>query len=210
MILLLIKWRVIMKKFVSVCTALLVFFASAPFAKAAVTPYVSASAGVGFLSDSDVENGGFDEIEYKAGFAVSGAVGLDADIYRLEGEIGYQVNQFDVIDGVEVPDEDEAEVAILSFMANGYIDIAAPTAPLTPYLTAGAGIANVNFDIDDESDDDTVFAYKLGAGVAFDASPNVKLDLGYRYFATTDVEPEDDVEVSIATHNIVAGVRVGF
>ncbi|PWW82279.1 MULTISPECIES: outer membrane protein [Prosthecochloris] len=202
-----------MKKFTSLCVALLVFFASAPLARAA-TPYVSASAGLALLSDSDIEEWGVtteEAIEYKAGFAVNGALGLDGGMYRIEGAVGYQVNDWDEVNGIELADNVDAEVSILSFMANGYLDIEMPVSIVTPYLTAGAGVANVSFDYgDDDSDDDTVFAYQFGAGVGIAAVPNVMLDLGYRYFATEDVSPADDVEVSIASHNIMAGVRVNF
>ena len=202
-----------MKKFLSVCVALLVFLVSAPLAQAA-TPYVSASAGIGFLSDSDIEEGGVttdEAIEYKTGFALNGALGIDGGMYRLEGAIGYQVHDFDSIaDGFPGIDPDEADVSILSFLANGYLDIEMPASMVTPYLTAGAGVANVSFDWDGSSDDDTVFAYQFGAGVGIDATPNVMLDLGYRYFATGDVSPDDDVDVSIASHNLMAGVRVNF
>jgi len=200
------------KTFMSMVAALLVFLVSAPLAQAA-TPYVGLSAGAAFLTDSDIEVDGDefeDAIEYKTGFAVNGAVGLDGDMYRVEGAIGYQVNDWDTMYGIELPDDEDVEVAILSFMANGYLDIEMPSAPVTPYVMAGVGLANVDIKFEDESEDDTVFAYQLGAGIGFEASPNVTLDLGYRYFATSDVEPEDDVEVSIASHNVMAGVRVGF
>ena len=206
-----------MKKFLSVCAALLVFVATAPIAQAAADPYVSASAGIAFLSDSDAEGSGItleDALEYKTGFAVNGAIGLDGGMYRLEGAIGYQVNELDKRQGIEIPDDIDAEVSILSFMANGYLDIEMPIAVVTPYLMAGAGVAHVNFDVPDpEWESDTVFAYQLGAGVGIGAAPNVTLDLGYRYFATGDVSPIDDsdhIDISIASHNIMAGVRVGF
>ena len=188
--------------------ALLVFLVSTPFAQAAANPYVSVSAGLGLLSDSDVEGSWINEIDYKTGFAVNGALGLSGGMYRIEGAVGYQVNDWDKVNGDDV----DAEVSILSFMANGYLDIDMPASLITPYLMAGAGIANVDFSADDvvDSEDDTVFAYQLGAGIGFDAAPNVLLDLGYRYFATADVSPEEDVDVSIASHNIMAGVRIGF
>ena len=202
-----------MKNFMSLCVALLVFLASAPLAQAAATPYVSASAGLGLLSDSDVEGSWITEIDYKSGFAVNGALGIDGGMYRIEGAIGYQVNDWDKVNGVEVADDVDAEISIFSFMANGYLDIEMPAAMVTPYLMAGAGVANVDFDADDivgDSDSDTVFAYQFGAGIGIDATPNVMLDLGYRYFATGDVSPEEDVDISIASHNIMAGVRVNF
>ena len=193
----------------SLCVALLVFFASAPLAQAA-TPYVSASAGLALLSESDVEGSWVTDIDYKSGFVINGALGLDGGMYRIEGAVGYQVSDWDEINGIELADNVDAEVSILSFMANGYLDIEMPVSMVTPYLTAGVGIANVAFEDFEDSDDDTVFAYQFGAGVGIDAIPNVMLDLGYRYFATGDVSPAEDVDVSIASHNIVAGVRVNF
>ncbi len=205
------------KTFTSMVAALLVFLASAPLAHAAATPYVSLSAGVGFLADSDaeVDDEEFEDvIEYKTGFAVNGAVGLDGDMYRVEGALGYQANDWDAFIGFDLDDDAEAETSILSFMVNGYLDIEMPAAPVTPYLMAGAGVANVDLDIEGESDDDTVFAYQIGAGVGFEVSPNVTVDIGYRYFATSDVNFEeffdDDADFSVASHNIMAGVRVGL
>jgi len=75
----------------------------------------------------------------------------------------------------------------------------------------GGGPANVSFDYGDgTSDDDTVLAYQLGAGVGFTGMPNVVIDLGYRYFATTDFTPEDPLSFTIGICNIVVGVRFDF
>jgi opacity protein-like surface antigen len=195
------------KGFLGMVAALFVLLVSTSFAQAAANPYVSASAGVSFLTDSTVEDNGVEDgkVEYKTGFAVRGALGLDADMYRLEGEIGYQVND---VDG----EEEVEDVSILSFMANGYVDFESQGSALTPYVMAGLGVANVDFDsIEGDGQDDTVFAYQLGAGIAYQATPNVQLDLGYRYFATSDVEVEDgEIELDIDTHNIMAGVRVAL
>lgn len=200
------------KTFMSMITALLVLLVSAPLAKAAI-PYISASAGLGLLSNSDVEGSWMTEIDYKVGYAVSGSVGLDGGMSRIEGAIGYQVNDWDKVNGIEVADDVDTEIAILSFMANGYLDIEMPASLVTPYLMAGVGVANVDFeavDIVGESDDDTVFAYQVGAGIGFHTAPNITVDVGYRYFATSDIEPEDGVEVGLSSHNIMAGIRVGF
>ncbi|MBL6956771.1 MAG: porin family protein [Chlorobium phaeobacteroides] len=202
-----------MKQCIRVCAVLLVLLVSAPLAQAA-TPYVSASAGLGLLADSDfTDNTGIvsDAVDYKTGYTVSGAVGLDAGTLRLEAALGYQVNDLDGISGVLGPDPDNTRLDILSLMANGYLDVEVPLSMITPYLMAGGGLANVSFDYGDgNSDDDTVLAYQLGAGVGFTGMPNVVIDLGYRYFATTDFTPEDPFSFTIASHNIVAGVRFGF
>jgi opacity protein-like surface antigen len=94
-------------------------------------------------------------------------------------------------------------LAVLDVMANGYIDLGTYWG-LTPYLGAGAGIANIDWGDQHVSkhctsgtsgcnnwvkynakDYDGVeswrFAYALMAGVSYDIATNYKLDFGYRY-----------------------------
>jgi len=193
--------------------ALLVFLFASPLAHAA-SPYASLSAGMGFLTNSSGDDG-IVKIEdvwgYKTGFLVNGAVGLDDDMYRVEAAVGYQSNSIDTWFGVEIPDALNWRVSILSFMANGYLDIESEDSTVTPYLTAGAGIANVSFNDGITSEDDTVFAYQLGAGIGFEVSADTVVDVGYRYFATSDVDPGGyGVDYSMASHNAVVGVRFAF
>lgn len=206
-----------MKSFMSVCAALLVFFASAPIAQAVANPYVGLSAGIALLQNSDIKADGLtdeDAIEYATGYAVNGALGLDGGMYRIEGAVGYQANDIDVTPGGPVDDDDDVSLSILSFLANGYIDIGMSGSVVEPYVMAGAGIANVTLSDEGVDESSTAFAYQLGAGVGIQATPNVVLDLGYRYFATADVTydeiPDGEMDVTVASHNIMAGVRVGF
>lgn len=199
-----------MKKLIVLCTVLLAFFVSAP-ASYAATPYASVSGGVSLLSDSDAdtlwgtEN---DVTDYDAGYGFSGAIGLDGGMYRLEGALGYQSNNIKTHWGWTVVDQD---LSILSFMANGYLDLDMPGSMIEPYVMAGIGLANVTHDYGFDSDSGTSLAYQFGAGVGFQAVPKLTFDLGYRYFMTGDVAFEDiepDTEYSVSGHNFVAGVRV--
>ncbi|MBC8524237.1 MAG: porin family protein [Chlorobium phaeobacteroides] len=192
---------------------LLVFLFSSPLAHAAA-PYASLSAGLGFLTNSSADDGVVkveDVWGFNTGYLVNGAVGLDGDMYRVEAAIGYQSNSIDTLLGIEIPGDWNWRVSILSFMANGYLDIESEGSTVTPYLTAGAGIANVSFNDGITSDDDTVFAYQLGAGIGFEVSEDTTVDVGYRYFATSDVDPGGyGVDYSMASHNAVVGVRFAF
>ena len=78
----------------------------------------------------------------------------------------------------------------------------------TPYLGGGLGWANVEFD-DGAKDDDNVFAYQVGGGLALEMMPLVTFDLGYRYFGTADPNIFG-ADVDYDSHNIMAGVRIGF
>jgi opacity protein-like surface antigen len=95
---------------------------------------------------------------------------------------------------------DNADGYALSFLANGYVDLGTYVG-LTPYVGAGLGYTYVNWDnLNDTTycvgatcpsnpfaqtqhggDDSWRFTYALMAGVAYDLSQELKLDVGYRY-----------------------------
>ncbi len=184
---------------------------------AMAAPYVSVSAGLGLLNDSDVSTSGGtvnNLIGYKAGVPVGVAVGVKSDEFRLEGAVGYQSHNIDTVAGVA--QNTNFDVSIWSFMANGYYDISAGSSSITPYLTAGLGFDAVNGSGDGGgSFDSTVFAWQVGAGVGFKVSENTVFDLGYRYFRASDVTVADfgggsTADISIAGSNILAGIRYSF
>ncbi|PWV95510.1 opacity protein-like surface antigen [Hoeflea marina] len=88
------------------------------------------------------------------------------------------------------------------FMANGYVDLGTVVG-FTPYLGAGAGITRVKWDDLNSTNrcvdlggacgttetaqagaDSWRFTYALMAGMSYDISESLKLDLGYRYQKT--------------------------
>ena len=76
-------------------------------------------------------------------------------------------------------------------MANLWYDFGAPAfAPkLRPYLGGGAGTAEISLEEfssaqDDDSVEESVAAYQAGAGLSYDATRNLVLSLGYRFFET--------------------------
>ncbi|MBN1278604.1 MAG: outer membrane beta-barrel protein [Chlorobium sp.] len=168
----------------------------------AATPYVSASAGIAMLEDSD-SGSGF-TLPYDTGMAGALAAGIEEGYLRLEAEIGYQEN------GIE--DSDDLEVAITTFMANGYYDLKLPLNPIKPYVTAGIGVADVNIAEFSSGDDSSmVLAGQVGIGAGFAVAPFVTLDARYRYLITTDAEFDDGPEkISIDSHNFMVGLRVGL
>jgi len=103
---------------------------------------------------------------------------------------------------------------------SGYYDFQNSSA-ITPYITAGLGIAKVKaslsleVEIDEEtysvsvSDSDTVFAYQFGAGLEYAINKDVSLDARYRYFATSDPSFET-TEAEFASHNLMLGARFKF
>ena len=151
----------------------------------------------------------------------SGSVGLISGMYRSEIELSHQSHDFDSISasGITIAPEDiglSGETSSLSALLNAYFDFSA-TETVKPYLTAGAGIANVDFqgtlDIEDETDtfdeSDTSFAYKLGGGLGFDLTDNFTIDLGYRFYSAHSLKYET-MRTEVKSHNLTAGFRFRF
>ncbi len=182
---------------------------------AMAAPYVSVSAGLGLLNNSDgtrAVGSRNDAIEYNTGVPIGVAVGYKVDEFRVEGAIGYQSHSIDrAWDGSAMVAVTDSDISIWSFMANGYYDISIKDSSVSPYLTAGLGFASIDGNHGGSSS--TEFAWQLGAGVGIKASENVVVDLGYRYFKTADVSAEIDgipTDLSISGSNILVGARYSF
>lgn len=177
--------------------------------------YGSVNGAIVLATDSDLEESGLTgEVSFDPGFGLLGALGYrpPGSPVRIEGEIGVRSNEFDelTIDGLGTASIDGDATAI-SLMFNGYYDL--PAGGINPFVMAGVGFANVEFEIDepgvDASSDDDVFAYQLGAGVAVPIGPTLSMDASYRYFATDDLDL-DGTDAEYATHNFLLGLRASF
>ena len=191
---------------------------------AASGPYVSSQLGLAFLGDNDMSYGPITgTMEFDPGFEFNVAGGYNFGMFRVEGEIGYQKNSIDKVNGcfeggfggICVSDvSSSGNVTILSFLANGYFDFVNRTA-FTPYITAGIGEARIKINdfkiervkIGDTAD--TVLAYQVGAGVAYAVNKNFTIDLKYRYIAMVDPEFEG-MDAEIAIHHVYFGLRYNF
>ncbi len=111
-----------------------------------------------------------------------------------------------------------------TLLANAYLDLHNRT-PFTPYVSVGAGLGFVHesmkVDITNRAagytariDGDgygTVFAYQVGAGVAYAASDQVSIDLGYRFLGLSNSDSYQDYEDTFSgAHEINLGLRFGF
>ncbi|NTV60220.1 MAG: porin family protein [Chlorobiaceae bacterium] len=192
-----------MKKFILPLLVAGLFAVPSP-AQAETNPYVSISGGLGLMTNSTVDG---EVVEYQSGYLVNAALGLKTDYVRLEAEVGYHNNDIDTWDGD--PAIPGSNISIWSFMANGYFDYNMNDSEISPYIMVGLGYANVTGDDGSVTFDDGVFAWQAGAGVGFKAADKVTIDVGYRYFSASDADLGGDV-FSIASHNILAGVRIDF
>jgi len=169
----------------------------------------------------------FDErVEFDPGINIGGTGGFDYGLVRLEGELSYKHGEMATItdsSGVQYRNVD-GTVGALAMMFNVFMDLHNPS-PVTPYFGGGIGVAALHlsdtFGTSDGSrtllyleDDDSVFAYQVGAGLEIALNRSLSLDLGYRYFATTkgrfDSSYDIDTELKFQSHNAAVGLRVKF
>lgn len=182
---------------------------SQPAPQAAVAyggPYVAVRAGVNWADDVD---GDFDadadvadtldfdtgfNASVAAGYAFGGRWGILSP--RLEAELGYLTNDAEdsaVDAGVAVATDGEYNATY--GLVNLLLDIPMGWG-FTPFVGVGAGFANVRFDniaatagaIDTFDGEDTTFAWNLTAGLSYDITRNVTLELAYRFLQFTDAE----------------------
>ena len=161
--------------------------------------------------------------EAEMGFVVAGVIGWQATkSFSVEGEVSYRRNGLNEISYREnfgaqrtgTVDSDGSWTN-LAFMMNGRYQM--PTASsFTPFGLIGLGVANAevkvteieNYSVDIE-EDDTVFAFQAGAGVAYALSPTVAIEVSYRFFGT--MEPDlGSATVENYHHNGLVGLTYSF
>ncbi len=192
------------------CTIVVLSFSSPALAG---SPYAGLTVGLAYLNDSSLKGSKSGDLSYDDGEAYSYAHGLDFGCVRIEGEIGYQKNDFDTFNPGGVVGN--GDLSILSLLANGYYYCEIGDSSVVPILSAGIGAANVEYEDKsvDFSEDDIVLAYQVGAGMGFRVSETVTINAMYRYFSTDNAnfeEAGDEVELDISSHNVMFGLKVNF
>ena len=200
------------------CVVVVAFFAAPALAAG---PYIGAQAGAVFLDDATIsDSAGSLDVKFDTGYGVGVFGGFDYGTWRLEGEFTYRANDHDQVSegGLSAPlDGDTSSMAL---MLNAYYDSKMVSPTFVPYIGAGVGGARVSVDASAGGlqlldDDDMVFAYQLAAGVGFVVSPQLTIDLGYKYFATADPSFEisgggGSVDGEYKSHNVFLGARFNF
>ncbi len=186
--------------------------------------YVGFNGSLNLMNDSDISfNGGSSDASYDAGYGIGAVVGYlpsftDLPGLRLEAEIAHREADVDkyTSGGVSVTGTDD--VSSTAYMANVYYDIATGT-KVVPYLGAGFGWAEVDFPsaaFGNTDDSDNAIAWQLMAGLSYEPKMlrHTVLSVGYKYFATDDLELEagagNKIEYEYGSHNFEAGVKFRF
>lgn len=196
-------------------------------------PYVSGFLGVSVPNTTGVTGYDYfadrfinDRVEFDPGVNIGGTGGFDYGFFRLEGELSYKSSDMTTVTdktGTYPPSSADGTLEALALMFNAFADLH-NTSPVTPYVGGGIGFAalhlNDTFVPGDPvpiyvEDDDSVFAYQVGAGLEFALNRRLSLDLGYRYFATSKARfgssrDLTDTELTFRSHNAAVGLRVKF
>jgi opacity protein-like surface antigen len=192
--------------------------------------YFSAFGGANWLDKTSFDIGVPVRNSYDTGYVVGGAVGYDFGQamgpmgMRIEGEVSYRNNSVKshVVDGVRVSGSDAfGETSALAGMANILFDLNTGM-PFSIYGGGGIGAANVEFDGHGVTgngvvmdDDQTVFAWQAIAGMGYEITPNMVLDLQYRYFNASSVSLTDESglfssSTDYKSHAVLGGIRFKF
>lgn len=194
----------------------------APAAHAEVDYYVAFGAGGSIHEQVDIENNNTSETFETTpfpGYMITGALGVDLGLVRLEGEILYNLYDLDDLESAGVESSADGSFATLAGMANAFVDFPLPFGP-TPFIGAGVGYGevsanNIEFGGTDLLDDsDTGLIYQARAGIAFGILPLTDLVLGYRYLVADGIELSDGgVELDddqLESHIFELGLRISF
>lgn len=155
--------------------------------------YVAASAGGVYPETFDITERATStvvEADPVAGYLLSGAAGADFGLFRLEGELLFNRNELDDLNGFS--GNVDGHFATLAGMANAFVDI--PTGlGITPFAGAGVGYASVDAKVSNSGadlldDSDGGLAWQLRAGVALGLLPFTDLTIGYRYLVVQDLD----------------------
>jgi len=171
----------------------------------------------------------FDEkTRFDPGLYIGGAGGFDFGFLRLEEEISYKeadINSITDNTGVNQYRDIDGNLQALAFMTNVFFDFH-NYSPVTPYVGGGVGVARLHLsntfatDAGNQRllmyprDDDTVFAYQVGAGLGIAINRRLSIDLGYRYFNTDWANFSRNSlttsGVRFESHNATIGFRTRF
>jgi outer membrane protein OmpA-like peptidoglycan-associated protein len=184
--------------------------------------YLGPEGGWTLLPDQTFSGSGSGTESYSDGFNVGMRAGYLWGPWRFEGEFSYRRNRLNsslLTSPVVLPANPGGDRHAYAEMFNVLYDFNIGWA-VTPHLGAGIGAAQQTQTgsfpgpgngVHSTSTD---FAYQGIAGVRWWASPNVALDIDYRYFATLDPTFTSDsgltTKSAYGTHNVTASLTMLF
>ena len=186
-------------------------------------------------------------ITHDQGTAFSGVVGYRfGEGLRVEGELSYRKSDFDeftvrepgslaallppelrqvpaAVDGLKGTYPMDGDLSSLSLMVNLHYDFD-PGLGWKPYVGGGIGLSRISMTAASSGrqttdDDDTVFAYQIGAGLGYELGGSddrpVIVTLDFRHFATSDPTFQGSVtgtpfDSDVSGNYVGVGLRFGL
>jgi opacity protein-like surface antigen len=150
---------------------------------------------------------------------IGGGVGYKGSWLRTDVTLDYSATSYR-----GTPGDTTAKIGALTALFNGYLDLGTWYG-LTPYLGAGTGASQIK--VTDYtstfappftpglSNTQWKFAWAAMAGTAYSITPNLAVDLGYRYLNLGDISTASDAAgamtlKNLAAHEVRVGVRWSF
>lgn len=173
-----------------------------------------AQSAPGFASPTANDNGN--------GFIGGVGAGVKSDWLRTDVTVDYTAMKYSGT--IATPGDVTAKVNAVTALFNGYLDLGSWYG-VTPYLGAGAGVANLRTSdyastvappfAADMSRSQWKFAWAVMGGIGYSIAPNLTIDAGYRYVNFGDVATAADSFGSmtlknLAAHEVRVGVRWSF
>lgn len=171
--------------------------------------YVGAFGDLSFHRDADVSGAVRGQDTFDKGWIFGGSAGYKFDyVWRVEVEGSYHRNKVDEFHTAAAGVSGRGKLSTLPIMANIYYDM--PISRFIPYIGGGVGEARVKADYRDiGSDKDWVFAWQLMIGVSYVVVDNLRIRLGYRFFATEDPH-FSNFKTENKSHNAEVGLLYTF
>mgnify|MGYP000102942882 CR=1 FL=1 len=179
-------------------------------------PYVSAGVGLLKSKDTTVTDTASRTVKFDNGNL--GALGLGYDYganWRAEVELARRAADLKSVSGTAAT----GEMLATSLMANAIYDFDI-NSPITPYLGAGIGLAQVKlknaspFGASSINDSDRGLALQGIAGASYALNEAVNLFADYRYFTARNIDLHTAAGAAASmdakTHSVMVGLRYNF
>ncbi|MEL6947632.1 MAG: outer membrane beta-barrel protein [Pseudomonadota bacterium] len=179
---------------------------------------------------TDIDNA-YDDFSFGGAIALGAKMGngFRAEVEIAYGELGIDSHTITALPATLDGANAFGTTQVTTGLINAYYDLNMGT--FTPYVTAGFGIAHVNFDthgivlaaptaglpagrVVAMDDADTGYVWQVGVGTSIKLTETVDLEVGYRYsqIGNINLEAVDGTatNVDLSSHSVLAGFRVGF
>jgi opacity protein-like surface antigen len=167
---------------------------------------------------------------FSFGFGFAGGVGYDFGDFRVDAEVSYLSSPVIATLSGTTPNKDDkrGNFTVFGGTANIWLDVDTGTA-FTPYIGAGGGGALISYTISEDTPIPVLskkvlsawaLAFQGGAGVVYQLTDAIGLDLGYRLFGIINPQLKSTEEIAdqyatatlglLLTHRVSLGVDIAF